>query len=228
MLRAAWTAIAVLAVAHLLALGGFVGWLAATDRLSAERVEAVRRLFVETVPEEQARLAREERERASAELAAAHERLPQGPPLTGEQTLGVRLAVSEMDRQRLARMEREKRDIQESIDRRMAELQAAREQLERERRSFDALRNNLRQIEGDEQFRKSLAVLETVKAEDAKAMLSELLVQGETDKVVAFLNAMQERTRAKVMAEFVDAGETRVAADLLERLRTFGLAGPES
>ena len=41
--------------------------------------------------------------------------------------------------------------------------------------------------------------------------------------IEAYLNAMQERTRTKVLDEFIKS-DPKVATDLLERLRTRGIA----
>jgi hypothetical protein len=78
------------------------------------------------------------------------------------------------------------------------------------------------QTEGNAQFRKALATLEGLKPDKVKLTLQQLLDQGEADQVVAYLNAMQERTRTKVLDEFIKS-DPKVATDLLERLRTRGL-----
>jgi hypothetical protein len=52
---------------------------------------------------------------------------------------------------------------------------------------------------------------------------AQLIQQGEIDQVVAYLNAMQERTRTRIIDEFL-TDQPGVATDLLERLRMRGIA----
>jgi len=78
------------------------------------------------------------------------------------------------------------------------------------------------ETEGNAQFKKALATLEGLKPDKAKAALQELINGKQVDQAVAYLNAMQERMRTKVIDEFITA-DPKVATDLLERLRTRGM-----
>ncbi|MEM7621700.1 MAG: hypothetical protein AAF235_00680 [Planctomycetota bacterium] len=215
------TVIGVVAVANLLALGGVVAWLAATDRLNGDRIERTRELFVEPVSLEEARTEQEQREALAAEAEAELE--PSGPPVTSSESLALRLELSELDRERLERLRREVDDLQRSLSRDRQLLDRERENFEDERKRFEAMRDRLSTLEGGEQFRKALGSIEGMKPDDARVTLQTLLDQGEREQVVSYLNAMQERTRTKIMSSWVKDDQPDVAADLLEALRVRGL-----
>ena len=222
-----WTAISVFAVANLLALSAFFGWLRATDRLDSARITEVRQLFKETLSE---RLAREEAERkaaeetAQAEAAAAHAKLP---PVNASDTLALKLQQSQADQARLEAIRREVQIMQETLQRERASLDIGWETLKKDRESFERAREQVAQTEGNAQFKKTLATLEGLKADKARLALDELIKLGNTPQVVAYLNAMQERTRTKIIDEFL-RDDPKLATELLEQLRTRGLsaAGP--
>ena len=52
------------------------------------------------------------------------------------------------------------------------------------------------------------------------AALLQIIEQGAPEQATAYLNAMQTRTASKILAQIGDAA---LAADLLERLRVYGL-----
>ena len=118
---------------------------------------------------------------------------------------------------------REVDDLQRSLSRDRQLLDRERENFEDERERFEAMRDRLSTLEGGEQFRKALGSIEGMKPDDARVTLQTLLDQGEREQVVSYLNAMQERTRTKIMSSWVKDDQPDVAADLLEALRVRGL-----
>jgi len=219
MIRSLWSLITVLAVANLLALGGFVGWLVASGRLDAERFGAIRETLSETIVEEEARLAAEEREEAQEAAAEEERQRSLIPPLTASDRLRNISETEEVARQRQERLAREVRDLQRSLDRERETLDSRIEAFNEEKEQFEMMRSRIRSIEGDEQFLKAVGHLEAQKPDRARDMLKSLMAAGETDQAVAYLNAMSARKAAKVIGAFE---EPAVAADLLERLRTRG------
>jgi hypothetical protein len=216
-------AIGVVAVAHLLALAGVGGWLYSTGRLSPERVETVRDLFQEPVAIVQARMEREEAQ-AEAEAASLAEQMgPPGPPVSAAESLALRLEVSELDTQRIERLRREVQDLQRSLRAERRLLEQERAGFDQERTRFEQMRERLKEIEGGEQFRKALASMEGMKADDARLTLQALLDDGDMEQAVSYLNAMQDRTRTKIIAAFVGNEQPELAAELLEALRVRGL-----
>ncbi len=227
-----WTILSVLAVANLLAIGALVGWLGSSGRLTPDRVEQIRTVLSQPVEEEQE--APDEIELIEADEIAQAE--AQGVPLTAEQLVEMKLQASETDRARVKRLREEIDYLQKTLDRERAALDAERESIARERAAYEDEREKIAQIEGGKNFRKALSVLEGMKAPIAKAALEAMLRGGgdvipdgdgvgEPDgmsRVIAYLNAMQDRTRTKIVTEFAKESPD-LAAELLERLRTRGL-----
>jgi len=224
-MRTAWNVVSVLALAHLLALGGFVGFLVGTDRLDDERIDRIREMLAEPVPEEEARL---EAERAEAEAASAGEAeasMARVLPLGSEQSLDIKLELSDADRERSLRADRQVADLRRRLEADQARLDDAIARFEEERKAFEAWRAEIAATEGDAQFRKALAVYEGLKADQAASALRTLLADGDRDQVVSYLGAMEERKRTKVIQVIVE-DDPRLAAELLESLRRHGVDAP--
>lgn len=217
-----WNALAVIAVANLLALLGVAGWLKATGRLDSERVREVRALFTRTTTQRKAEAdaaaAKAEQDKKDAELKAK----VGTPPVTASEALDLKLQLSEVDQARLDAMKREIGILKDTLKRERDALLADRQALDKERADFQKARESVQQTEGNVQFKKALATYEGLKPDKAKLALKQLIDAKQTDQVVAYLNAMQERSRTRIFDEFLK-DDPKVAADLLERLRTRGL-----
>jgi hypothetical protein len=222
-MRLLWMVLSVLAVANLLALLGFVGWLKASDRLDAARVVEVRRLFTETVAQREQRQEREQlAAEAEAQAALERERV-KIPPVTAAGTLELKLQHSQADQARLEGIRREVQILQETLQRERVALDAGWSQLKREREDFERARRSVAETEGNAQFKKTLATYENLRPESAKVAIRQLIDDGSLEQAVAYLNAMQERTRTKLIDEIIK-DDPKLATELLERLRTRGLS----
>jgi len=236
-MRAIWAIISTIAVTNLVALACFVGWLRMTDRLNMDRVRAVRELIAPTIAEDAERKKNDEAAaKVAAELAkdkARHE----APPLTAEATLTLRDQAAELERQKVRRLEREVADLTAALDLAKSQFLSAKTEIDRERAEAKA---SLEAAETSPQFKKTVGVLEAVKPAEARNILAQMLVDGAAagaggqqprptesglKRVVGYLNAMQDRTRAKVVSEF-QKEDPALAANLLERLRAFGTVVP--
>lgn len=227
-MRTIWNALSVMAVANLVALLGIVGWLVAGGRIDRDRVQRVRETFVETVAQEQERAARDEAARAAEAAAAAEEqRKKEGSPVPFADAMDMRIQRNADEEQRLERLRKEITQMQQSIAREQRKIDADLLLLEERESSFAALREQIKETEGNKQFRKSVSVLEALDAADAMNALGEILRAGDVEQVVAYLNSMQDRKRAAVVSEFIAAGQSDVAADLLERIRKRGVEVPD-
>lgn len=219
MIRTLWTILTVLALANLLAMGAFTGWLISTSRLDADRFNRVRAMLTETREAEETRLEDEARREAVAAALAEEERRSLIPPLTAADRLRNNDLAQEVDRQRVERMTREVRDLQRTLERERDTLDGRIEVFERDKAAFESMRRRIREIEGQDQFRKSVQHLQAQKPIKARDILQSLIDGGEIDQAVSYLNAMDNRQAAKVIGAFE---EPAMAADLLERLRTRG------
>lgn len=221
-MKAVWGVVSALAVANVLALAGFAGLLWMTDRLDGDRVERVRAMLATTIEQERAAeeaRAQEERERAEE---AEREATMAIPPDAAAMVVHRRQTEERVEAQHLLRLRAQVQSLLRTLEREQARIEAERSAILAEREAFERFRRRLEEIDGAEQFRKSVVTLEQQRPRDAREILRALLDQGEVDQVVAYLNAMEERARSKVVAEFARE-ESDVAADLLERLRTRGV-----
>ncbi|MEO0483595.1 MAG: hypothetical protein AAF138_08200 [Planctomycetota bacterium] len=241
-MKGAWKVISVIALANIVAVAALVGWLAVSGRLDTQRMQDLRAMLSETVAERDARLAAEASEAEAAAAAADEAANLARPALTATQQYDMRIERTMLDQQRVERLRRDVEDLERTLDLKKVALDADISAFERERSAFEATRARLTELEGSAQFRKSLSVLEGLRAPAAKSALMELIegrvevldgpeeasAAGVTaaelgkEQAVAYLNAMQGRVRTKVMAEFVK-DDTELAAELLERLRMHGL-----
>jgi len=219
MIRSLWTVVSVVAVANLLALLGFAGWLVASDRLDVQRLERIREMLAETRAQQEAR----EQEEAEAEQAAEEQAEATAeaarPPAAAAERLDAQRELEMIAQRRTARSQRAVTDYRRTLEQEWAQLQEAKEDFARERAAFEAMRDEIVALEGDEQFKKTLRLYESLKPDEAANLLRRRYDQGDVTAVVTFLDAMQTRSASKVIA----AMEPEVAADLLERLRTHGL-----
>jgi membrane protein involved in colicin uptake len=238
-MRAIWTILSTIAVANLVALLSFLGWLKMTDRLSMERVKAVREVITPTLAQDAEKKKTDEAAAKEAAGEAKEKARHEAPPLTAEAALAIRDQAAELERQKVRRLEREVADLTAALDLAKTQFVAAKGEIERERAEAKAA---LEAGESSPQFKKTVGVLEAVKPAEARNILAQMLVDGVSaaggatvgtggtaarptesglKRVVGYLNAMQDRTRAKVISEF-QKEDPGLAADLLERLRAFG------
>lgn len=228
-----WTLISVMAVANMLALMAFVGWLQATDRLDLQRVRDMRSLYAETLTEQLDREQLEADQLAEAKKAkelAAEEAL-QGEPIDSADWLRINWELREQDSERLERLRREVEDLKRTLADARAKLNADIAAFETMKETFDADRERIARIEGDEQFKKAVDTYAALKPAAAVRMMIQMMGQRPTEgvlQVVSYLNAMDERKRSSIIGEF-EKTDPALAADLLERLRNYGLGarGPE-
>lgn len=242
-MRRIWTMLSVVAIANLLGLGAFVIWLVVNDRLGVDRVREIREMLSET------RSAQMARERAEADAADAERTTKQsearGVALSSADLVSLRLEGIEVDRERRERLLAEAEALRSTLAGQERVLREQREAFERERDVFEGERARVLATDGDAQFRKAVKVLDGMRASDAAEIIRAILEGGDDplagdvgeggavgaqesrdlgmDRAVSYLNAMQERTRLKLMTELAK-DEPALAADLLERLRTRGVS----
>lgn len=222
MLRSLKSMIVIMAVANVIAAVAMLGWLIATHRLSPSRIHALRTLFAEPTYAEAARLAAEA-EAAEQEAASAREQAMIGTmPVTADMRLSILRENEEVVRQQNERVQRETRDLLDTLRRERQALDAMVEDFQKDKVAFEQMRQMIAERETSEQFRSTLKVLEGMRARDAADVLNALIETGKIDQAVAYMDAMAARNSSKIMAEF-RAQDPRLAADLLERLRQFGI-----
>jgi predicted negative regulator of RcsB-dependent stress response len=223
-MKSIWTALSVLAIANLLALGGVFGWLYKTGRLDARRVQETRQVFSETIAARQAREAEDVAKAEQAKKDAEEKGKFEKAPLTASQLLEHRIDLTELDRQRAERLRRDVDDLKAGLARQQQVLDKERAELFAERTAFEDMRKKIAQTEGSAQFKKALGALEAMKPEQSYSTIKTIIQEDAKEgmnKVVAYVNAMQDRPRSKLMTKIVE-GDPKLAAELLERIRSRG------
>ncbi len=228
-MKTIWSIVSFLAVVHMLALATFAVWLWHSDRLDGARVQQVRELFSMTIPEAQVAAKRAETQ-VKAELAERKElAFRADPPFSSAAAIELGSQVTRHTDQEIRRLEdaKQRRLAQLAESQRLFEEQEAASKARVERWEETAAAEVSRKT--DEQVAKTVKLLESLPPKQAKQKIVELASTGKTDQAVAYLNAMKPRLAAKVLGAFKTAAENKLATDLLEQLRTFGLPadGPD-
>lgn len=222
-MKSVWMIISALALANVLAVGGLLGWLSATDRLNKDRVQRIREMLAKPMAvEEQERLAAEAAAKQQADDDARAIRLAAAPVPAAVQ-IATEREEAELAHQRMLRRQREIDDLGAQLVRRQDDLDQRERSLHQRIAAFEAEKQRYLEIEGAGQFRAALETLEGLKAKEAKALLGTMLEQGLGEQVVAYLSRMDDRKRSAIVSEFARE-QPSLAADLLERLRTRGVA----
>lgn len=214
-------AVFIVAILNLLAILGGVGWMFSSGRMSKDRVMELSSLFSEPVAVVEMKL-KAEQAAIDKELAEQEAPLP-ALALNTEERNRVRVEMTQVDRQRLDRMKQEVKNLQLSLRK---ERQAAideRAELDNEKKEFDLMRERLAELEGGEQFQKSLDTLSGMSAKDSTKVIQSMLNDSKEEEVLAYLSAMDKRVRSSIMTQIVKGGDNKLAADLLESLRVHGL-----
>ena len=221
-MRTLFTAFILVLLVNALALGGLAAWLAASDRLSRDRVlEAV--AGFENTFDEQSAIEAEEAEveqeaRALAERALRLEQVA-GGPMTPETRLGMVEQVDDSQRALLSRQQSESQALMRQINSQRSMIESMIADLEARQAAFDrAVEERLTEMQ-DEDFREAVAMLEGIPPRQAKQVLQELLDQGSQEQVVDYLAAMEQRRASSVLREFKTPNEIEQAAELIEMLR---------
>ena len=223
MVRTLWNIVASLAIANLIGLAAFVGWLKMSDRLSLQRMQEARAMFATTLAEE--------RQEATATEAAAQDEAAQLEetgrvgriPLSAEDRVAVVREYEELTREQQQRLLRETQDLRDALAQERANLAQERSAFVAMRDAFEAQREKIESIEGSEQFGRTVKLYQSLKPEAARTMMQALLDQGDRAQVITYLNAMKPATATKIIAAF-EAQDPALAADLLEGIRTHGLS----
>ena len=221
-MKTVWNILSFLAVVHLLALAMFVAWLWHSDRLDGDRVQQVREMFSMTIPN--ARIAvKQAQVRTEAELEQRRDQaFGEDPPFSSAATIEIGSQVTRHTDQEIRRLEdSKKRQLAQ-----LAEAQRVSEEREAESKArVEAWEKAVaadKKRQEDEQFAKAVKLLESQQPKQGKMIIVELVGTGKMDQAVAYINAMDDRKRAKLLGAFKTPVEQKLATELLEQLRTFG------
>ena len=222
-MKTLWNVVSFLAVVHLLALVLFVVWLWQSDRLSRDRMESLRDLLAPTLAEAEAAAEASAKEaeslRAMEEADARRRRLP----MSSEMQIEHIGHLEEIEQRAIRRLKSEREHLTEQLASNLRQLQSREAEFEAERRAWEEAIAAERERRTDEQFAKAVRQLESVPPRQGKAIMVELVRDNQIDQAVAYLDAMNARASSKILEQFRTDEEVRLATELLERLRRFGI-----
>src|SRR5947209_6890493 len=139
-MKTIWTILSVLAVANLLALAAFAGWLKVSDRVDIARVRGVRQMFMETLTQQKSR-EDEARAQAEADDKAAAQKAQEGqPPIGAADALSLKLGQGKADQERLESLKREVQILRETLRRERNQLDADKAAFKKEQEDFERAR----------------------------------------------------------------------------------------
>lgn len=226
-MKSLWTVICVLALANLIAMAGFVGWLGATDRLGWARLRQVREVLAPTNADLALKAEEEKKQEEKIKVEEAEKKRMAGPPESATERIDRNQSEDDAKAQAKLRMQREQEDLGRTLQLERTTLDAQRADLAAERKKFEDARATFEEQTRSEQFKQALATLESQKPKDAFGVLKSMIDGQKREQALAYLAAMGDRARSKVVAEFIKADE-KLAANLLEQLRQRGVTAPRA
>lgn len=224
-MKTLFAVISILAIVHVLAALGFVGWMVATERVDRERLEKIQSIFEKSVPEAQAEAEQQQKIDAAAGEQAARLAALQGKS-AGPESITQRLAAEQQRNEITLRQIERTREEVESLQRnlRLAQQRVEQqyEQLMAEKTSLEKRLADIERQRNDEGFKKAVELYESLPAKQTKSMFMVMLRENHADQVVAYMEAMEPRKAAGVLKEFKTPDEIAKATELTERLRARG------
>jgi hypothetical protein len=215
-------------VVNLLALALFTAWLWQSGRLNRQRIDSVRDMLAHTIAEDVAEMeaAAAESKRDHAEAAENARRA--NPPLPSAAQVNEISVMNTREYLTLRRLEDEKNMLVEQLRLQSQRMQEELAAFESQRAQWEQATRADRDRQADEQFQKTVKLYESLPAKQSKAMLVELVDRNATPQAIAYLDAMDPRAAAKILRELKTDTENKLATELLENLRTFGLTAEDA
>ncbi len=225
-MKTIWNIISVIAVVNLLALGVFLVVLWQKKTLDGDRIKEAWSVLNGNVEE----VARPPQ--ASDDTAIEANSGPDAPtyhPLASGQEVRRIAHVNSVHAQARRRLGDERDMLGRQLESVSAELERRQIAFEEERAAWKSEIESQVMRKKDAQFQHTVKVLEALPAKQAKNILLEMIIQKGPQEgmqeATSYLNAMSIDATSRILREMKDQEETRVATDLLEHLRRFGLSG---
>lgn len=215
--------IIVLAIAHLLAAVGFVGWLFASGRVDGERLTRVRDIFAHTIADEKSTRASEDAKAAETAADAEMLRKLRELPLASADRTDTDGRTSDRIELGLRTFEDKTRRLRDELKKDGVSLDQRIQAFEQRKSDWEKSIAADKQRVTDEQFRKAVKSLESLPPKQAREVVLELVRTNRMGTAVAYLDAMSSSKASNLLKSFKSEDETKVATELLERLRMLGL-----
>jgi hypothetical protein len=208
------------ALATVLATGGFVGYLFGTDRLNPNRLETIAGVLRGEFDD-------------SAEETSAEPEVAATAPSAEEPGAGSEAelqAARKRQRLELLATERAVRDLEAQrrlLDQVLQHVVQEQERLAIEKVEFARQRERLQSIARDEGFQKELELVSGLQPRQAKEHLLRLWQKQPAD-AVRLLSAMEEGRAKRILEQLKTEDELQIQTDLLEQIRLQGTEGHAS
>ena len=228
MKKVLWPAMAIMAVANLIAILGFIGFLKFSDRLNRDRLHAIRTILATTITQEHQQTEADEKALA-AQAASAQKQAETDRANAGAETRNQHFRTIEQGQQEIVdRARGDQQAILQLLDARLAEVERREAELaQREKDVADFIERD-RNLAKEAQFQKTVSLLAALKPDDLKAKIDVYLTQERYDFVVDLLQALPARSASKLLSLYASDTENRVAANLLLRLKDRGTGAASS
>lgn len=191
---------ALLAILHLLGVGGIVGYLVATGKLTREHVQQMAAVLRGEIAEPQA--------------AEAEEVADVPPPAKSADSIDRDQLQEDLHRHQAERREAELAQHQAAAKFALLKATRAREALEREVASFEAQKRNRKKQEESEGFQKDLALLSSLKPK----VSIEYLIQKSTADAAKVLLLMDTRKAKRIIEAARTPAQKKKIAEVMKLL----------
>lgn len=217
-MKSTWDIVAFVAVVNLVAILAIAGWLVASDRVNADRLESVRALFAEPLDvvaerEEQEELAALE----IARLEAVEESLSDLPVSSG-----VPIDAAEKNARHekviLRRVQGENERDRRILEEHERRLKAKERELEARVAAFVASTEAQKVAQQDQRFLDTVKLLQDLPPRQGKEFILVRVQDGKIDQTVAWLRAMRAGARKDIFEAMKSEEELALASVLLDRL----------
>lgn len=223
-----WSIFSFLAIIHLLAFLMFVAWLWQSGRLNRERIVQTRALFSMTMP--QAKLAAKQADIEAQEKVNEQTELEMrdNPPFSSQATLAINKAHQTQSDQAARNLEDTRKRSMQWLNNERELLEQEKEEFAQRKAAWDKANAAEQKRKIDEQFAQTVKIYESLSPKQSKQMLTNLITDGNIDQAVAYLDAMNPRSAAKILKAFKTAEELILATQLQEKLRVFSTGAEDS
>ena len=145
------------------------------------------------------------------------------PPLPSGARINQIGMVRSQENQSRRRLSEEKDMLLRQVANARLAIDAKEEELATERARWEDAMQRQRELKIDEQFLKTVRQYESLPGKQGKKMIMQLVEEGETERAVAYLDAMNARAATKILREFKTQAELDLATLLLEDLGRYGI-----
>lgn len=225
-MKSLWNGITLLLLINVVAGLAFVVWLYQSDRLGRDRIHKMVELFELTVEQKQQRQEEAEKIAVKTQEEQGEHRwreIVKARPRSLQGRLDANQETRERQLQQELRMEKDRKVLIDAMNIYQVRIKQLRDELESQKNEL------VRRLEAQdkryksENFRKAVQMYEHGKPKQVKSIFLDLIVRGQQDQVIEYLSAMQPRKAAAVLKQFKEEAEIRIAANLIEGLRTRGI-----